>query len=133
MGGRIESMTTFKVGDRVRRLGSLVPSYMLDGFVTRVLERSKDIDAMFTEYEVDFTHMKAIFYQGQLAPTNPDAGFNKSNETALGNHPKAAKGNPVRDIESDNHMVRRHEQCFERIKETTSPRTGETRLGATAH
>jgi hypothetical protein len=59
-------MPKFKVGDRVERIGSLVPEYMRSGVVVRVIPNEQGQD-WFTEYEVDFDNqIVAIFYETQL-------------------------------------------------------------------
>ena len=56
----------FKVGERVERIGSLVPEYMRSGVVTRVIPNPQGQD-LFNEYEVDFgNQLIAIFYETQL-------------------------------------------------------------------
>jgi hypothetical protein len=59
-------MPKFKVGDRVERIGSLVPEYMRHGVITRVIP-NKDVVDLFTEYEVNFDYqIIATFYETQL-------------------------------------------------------------------
>jgi hypothetical protein len=55
----------FKVGDRVERIGSLVPPYMKNGIVTDVKPHPEGIE-WATEYEVDFEFMIGKFYESQL-------------------------------------------------------------------
>jgi hypothetical protein len=62
-GGAI--MPKFKVGDHVARIGSLVPQYMRDGVITRVIPNEK-LPERFTEYEVNFGNMSMRFYETQL-------------------------------------------------------------------
>ena len=58
-------MPKFKVGDRVERIGTLVPLYMTTGVIIRVMPNPK-MDR-FTEYEVDFGgQLIATFYETQL-------------------------------------------------------------------
>src|SRR5712692_2231821 len=54
--------------------------------------------------------------------------------TGVRGHPKPAN-DKTRDIDSDGspYRLRRHEQCLERRKKTTSHRTGEARMALTAH
>src|SRR5712692_3498837 len=54
--------------------------------------------------------------------------------TGVRGHPKPAN-DKARDIDSDGspYRLRRHEQCLERRKETTSHRTGEARMALAAH
>jgi hypothetical protein len=55
----------FKVGDRVERVGTLVPSYMKNGVITRVIP--SEYGQAFTEYEVNFGNkVIAQFYETQL-------------------------------------------------------------------
>jgi len=59
-------MPKFNVGDRVERIGSLVPEYMRSGVVTRVIPNPQGQD-LFNEYEVNFDNqLIAIFYETQL-------------------------------------------------------------------
>jgi len=59
-------MRKFKVGDHVERIGALVPVYMRDGVVTRIIPND-DAPEMFTQYEVNFNErMIATFYGPQL-------------------------------------------------------------------
>jgi hypothetical protein len=59
-------MPRFKVGDRVERVGVLIPPYMRDGTITSVIP-NKDGLEWFTEYEVNFgNQIIAIFYETQL-------------------------------------------------------------------
>jgi hypothetical protein len=58
-------MPKFKVGDRVERIGILIPIYMGGGIVTAVIPRD-DLPAHFTEYDVDFKFVVARFYESQL-------------------------------------------------------------------
>jgi hypothetical protein len=57
-------MPKFNVGDRVKRIGTLVPPYMQDGIVLKVIPKDPD---WFTEYEVNFDDkMIGHFYETQL-------------------------------------------------------------------
>ena len=59
-------MPKFKVADRVERIGSLVPDYMRNGIVTRVIPNNEGQD-LFNEYEVNFgNQLIATFYETQL-------------------------------------------------------------------
>jgi hypothetical protein len=61
----------FKVGDRVERVGWLVPEYMRKGIVTGVIPNKQGQDS-FNEYEVNFDNqLIMILYETQLrlAPT----------------------------------------------------------------
>ena len=59
-------MPKFKVGDRVERIGSLVPEYMRCGIVTEVIPNDQGRD-LFNEYEVNFgNQLIATFYETQL-------------------------------------------------------------------
>jgi hypothetical protein len=59
-------MPKFKIGDRVERIGVLVPNYMRKGVVTRIIPNPQGIE-WFTEYEVNFDNrVIATFYQTQL-------------------------------------------------------------------
>jgi len=59
-------MPKFKIGDRVERIGSLVPDYMSSGIVTRVIPNKEGQD-LFNEYEVNFgNQLTATFYETQL-------------------------------------------------------------------
>ena len=46
-------MLKFAVGDHVERIGSLVPEYMRNGVVIRVIPNDQGLD-LFNEYEVNF-------------------------------------------------------------------------------
>ena len=63
-------MPRFKVGDRVERIGSLVPEYMKTGRVTLVIPNQNGLD-WFTEYEVDFGSITARLYETQLRLIDP--------------------------------------------------------------
>ena len=70
-------MPKFNVGDRVERIGTLIPDYMKEGTVTRVIPNA-DLPDDFTEYGVDFKFVVATFYERQLklvrrAPSPPDS------------------------------------------------------------
>ena len=58
-------MPKFKVGDRVERIGAIVPTYMRDGVVKAVIPHN-DLPEHFTEYDVDFKFVVARFYESQL-------------------------------------------------------------------
>jgi len=58
-------MPLFKVGDRVERIGPLVPIWMKVGIVTKVIPNEHDM-AWATQYQVDFGEMKETFYQTEL-------------------------------------------------------------------
>jgi hypothetical protein len=59
-------MPKFKVGDRVERIGSLVPEWMHSGVIMRVIPNDQGQD-LFNEYEVNFgNQVIAIFYETQL-------------------------------------------------------------------
>jgi hypothetical protein len=61
-------MPTFKVGDRVERVGPFVPNYMKNGVVTRVIPNDAGMDWL-SEYEVNFGNNQiAIVYEMQLKP-----------------------------------------------------------------
>jgi len=65
-------MPNFKVGDRVERVGPLVPEYARSGVVTRVIPNTEGMDWL-TEYEVDFgtrlvTRLALTLYETQLRP-----------------------------------------------------------------
>jgi hypothetical protein len=56
----------FKVGDRVERIGSLVPDWMKCGVITRVIPDKHGID-WATQYEVEFgPELNGTFYQNEL-------------------------------------------------------------------
>jgi hypothetical protein len=59
-------MPLFKVGDRVERVGSIVPEYMKFGRILRVSPRPPELPDYLTEYEVDFKFIVATFYETQL-------------------------------------------------------------------
>jgi len=62
-------MARFQVGDKVERIGSLVPEYMKHGVVVRIMPNEHS--DLFTAYEVSFgSQMIAIFYETQLRPAN---------------------------------------------------------------
>jgi|GEM_PF-2118525 hypothetical protein len=59
-------MPKFAVGDYVERIGSLVPEYMRNGVVIRLIPNDQGLD-LFNEYEVNFgNQVIAIFYETQL-------------------------------------------------------------------
>jgi hypothetical protein len=59
-------MPQFKVGDRVERIGTLVPPYMKNGTILTVIPSKSELD-WFTEYEVNFgNQIIAVFYETQL-------------------------------------------------------------------
>ena len=58
-------MARFMVGDRVERVGALVPDYMKTGRIVRVIPHPQ-LSHAFTEYEVDFGSRVASFYETQL-------------------------------------------------------------------
>jgi hypothetical protein len=58
-------MTSFKVGDRVERIGVLVPIWIKVGIVTKVIPNKHGID-WATQYQVDFGEMKETLYQTEL-------------------------------------------------------------------
>jgi hypothetical protein len=62
-------MPNFKVGDRVERIGSLVPPYMRVGTVSRIILHP-ELPEGFDEYEVQFQSGTAIFYGTQLKPSS---------------------------------------------------------------
>jgi len=68
------AMPRFKVGDRVVRIGTLVPEYMREGTIVRVIPNDQGLD-LFNEYEVNFgNQVIALLYESQLqlaAEANP--------------------------------------------------------------
>jgi len=60
-------MARFNVGDRVERVGSLVPEYMKTGRIVRVILHPQ-LSEKFTEYEIDFGFHVGSFYETQLRP-----------------------------------------------------------------
>jgi hypothetical protein len=59
-------MPKFNVGDRVERIGLLVPIYMKNGEIIRVIPNERGF-AEFTEYEVNFGNkVIGAFYEIQL-------------------------------------------------------------------
>jgi hypothetical protein len=63
----------FKVGDRVERIGWLVPEYMRNGIVTGVIPNKQGQDS-FNEYKVNFgNQLIMILYETQLrlVPSDP--------------------------------------------------------------
>ena len=58
-------MPKFKIGDRVKRIGTLLPTYMRDGVVKAVIPHD-DLPEHLTEYDVDFKFVVARFYESQL-------------------------------------------------------------------
>jgi hypothetical protein len=63
-------MARFKVGDRVERVGLLVPEYMKIGRVVRVIPHPQ-LPEHFTEYEINFGTRVASFYETQLRSARP--------------------------------------------------------------
>jgi hypothetical protein len=61
-------MPKFKVGDHVERIGVLVPPYIRNGIITRVIPNANaHAPDWLTEYEVDFgNHVIATLYETQL-------------------------------------------------------------------
>ena len=64
-------MPSFKVGDRVERMGVLVPIWMKVGIVTEVIPNKHGID-WATQYQVDFGEMKETLYQTELCLVKSD-------------------------------------------------------------
>jgi len=64
-------MPSFKVGDRVKRIGVLVPIWMKVGIVTKVIPNKDGID-WATQYQVDFGEMKKTLYQTELCLVKSD-------------------------------------------------------------
>jgi hypothetical protein len=58
-------MPLFKIGDYVERVDSLVPPYMKFGCIVGVIPNPNGPEHL-TEYEVEFTSMRATLYQIQL-------------------------------------------------------------------
>ena len=58
-------MPKFKIGDRVERMGTVLPTYMRDGIVKAVFP-DDDLPEHLTEYDVDFKFVVARFYESQL-------------------------------------------------------------------
>jgi len=56
-------MPKFAVGDRVERIGPLVPNYQRSGVITSIMPGQDD---SFTEYEVDFGYRIVLIYQKEL-------------------------------------------------------------------
>ena len=63
-------MPSFKLGDRVERIGVLVPIWMKVGIVTKVIPNKHGID-WATQYQVDFGEMKETLYQTELCLAKP--------------------------------------------------------------
>ena len=63
-------MPKFKVGDRVERIGSLVPQYMRIGVIIRVIPDKSGQD-LFNQYDVSFGDTIATFYETQLRLVKP--------------------------------------------------------------
>jgi hypothetical protein len=58
-------MLLFKVGDRVERIGPLVPIWMKVGIITKVIP-NKDGIKWACQYDVQFGELKGTFYQNEL-------------------------------------------------------------------
>jgi hypothetical protein len=59
-------MAKFAVGDTVERIGSLIPDYLKNGVVVRIIPNQDGVDWL-TEYEVRFSSaLIAGFYETQL-------------------------------------------------------------------
>jgi hypothetical protein len=59
-------MTPFKVGDRVERIGPLVPAWMKYGVITKVIPDKHGIE-WATQYEVEFgPQLNGTCYQNEL-------------------------------------------------------------------
>jgi hypothetical protein len=64
-------MPRFKVGDRVERIGTLIPPYMKKGTIIMVIPSKSGLE-WFTEYEVNFgNRIIAVFYETQLQLVSP--------------------------------------------------------------
>jgi len=63
-------MPRYKVGDHVQRIGPLIPTYMHNGVVIRVIPAREGLPDIFDEYEVDFKVTRAIFYETQIEPSS---------------------------------------------------------------
>ena len=59
------AMPLFKVGDRVERMGPLIPKWMKVGIVTKVIPNEYGLE-WATQYQVDFGELKETFYQSEL-------------------------------------------------------------------
>jgi len=59
-------MPSFNVGDRVERIGVLVPIWMKIGIITKVIPNEHGIE-WATQYEVRFGEIKGTFYQTELS------------------------------------------------------------------
>jgi hypothetical protein len=69
-------MPKFKIGDRVERIGSLVPEWMHSGVIMRVIPNDHGQD-LFNEYEVNFgNQVIALFYETQLRLVKVDKHSN---------------------------------------------------------
>jgi hypothetical protein len=65
-------MPRFKIGDRVERIGALVPEYMRSGVVAHIILNKDGVD-LFTEYDVNFDNrVIARFYETQLRLVQED-------------------------------------------------------------
>ena len=56
-------MPKFAVGDRVERIGPLIPNYLRSGVIVSVIPSKVD---SFTQYEVDFGDQIRVIYQPEL-------------------------------------------------------------------
>jgi hypothetical protein len=69
-------MPKFKVGDHVERIGVLVPPYIRNGIITRVIP-NPNVPERFTEYQVDFgNQVIATLYETQLRLAESTADSN---------------------------------------------------------
>ena len=69
-------MPKFNVGDHVERIGVLVPAYMRNGTVIRVIPNT-GVEDWFTEYEVNFeSKLIGNFYETQLQLATPAENSN---------------------------------------------------------
>ena len=59
-------MRRFKLGDRVERMGALVPTWMKIGMITKVIPNKDGFD-WATQYEVEFGQRTETFYQTELS------------------------------------------------------------------
>ena len=63
-------MPSFRVGDRVERVGPLAPVWMKVGIVTKVIPNKDGIE-WATQYQVEFGETKETFYQTELRLVSP--------------------------------------------------------------
>lgn len=109
--GANKAIFMLKVGDLVERIGILLPQYMKNGIVIRVIPNKDGLD-WFTEYEVNFSNRQiALFYETQLRLLKQSQHLSEERLRALANDSK-----PEITYEEDFHLSN-CPQCIKQFKE----------------